>query len=86
MTNQLSPEQLVEIATRCDRATPGPWSSYVEGRDHISGDSFIMTGGDDIYLTGASANDQDFVANARQDIPMLIAEIYRLRDLLRSRG
>ena len=86
MTNQLSPEQLIEIAARCDRATPGPWRSYVEGRDHTSGDSFIMTGGDDIYLTGPSAHDQDFIANARQDIPLLIAEIRRLGDLLRSRG
>ena len=86
MTNQLSDEQLIEIAARCDRATSGPWRSYVEGRDHTSGDSFIMTAGDDIYLTGGSVHDQDFIANARQDIPMLIAEIRRLHDLLGSQG
>lgn len=30
-------------------ATPGPWTSYLEGRDHWGGDSFIATGGEDLY-------------------------------------
>jgi hypothetical protein len=72
-------EQLRQIAARCDAATPGPWQSFVEGRDHTSGDSFIRTSGDDIYLSGTSVADQDFVASARQDIPALVAEIARLR-------
>jgi hypothetical protein len=41
-----------------------------------------MTGSDDIYLSGASIADQDFIAGARQDIPKLIAEIQRLTQLL----
>lgn len=45
MTEPLSPHSLIEIEDRCSRATPGPWKSYVEGRDHSSGDNFIMTGG-----------------------------------------
>ena len=84
MTEQLSPASLINMERRCTQATPGPWKSSVEGRDHSSGDSFIMTGGDDIYLTGASVDDQDFIANARQDIPMLIAEVRRLQNLLES--
>jgi hypothetical protein len=57
----------------------------VEGRDHLSGESVIITGppdhrGPDIYVHGAIvADDQDFIANAKQDIPTLIAEIRRLR-------
>jgi hypothetical protein len=81
MAEILSHELLVVIESRCDRSTPGPWKSYVEGRDHASGDSFIMTGGADIYLTGASVEDQDFIASARQDVPLLIREIRRLRAL-----
>ncbi len=84
MTEQLSPDLLIDMEHRCTQATPGPWKSYIEGRDHSSGDSFIMTGGDDIYLTGAFADDQDFIANARQDLPTLIAEVRRPQDLLRS--
>jgi hypothetical protein len=62
----------------------------VEGRDHTSGDSFIMTGegdsrGDDIELNGATPVDQDFIAHARQDIPRLLAEVQRLRNLDQER-
>jgi hypothetical protein len=81
MTEMLSDEQITQIEARCDRSTPGPWKSYVEGRDHTSGDSFIMTGDADIYLTGATVEDHDFIASARQDVPLLIHEIRRLRAL-----
>ena len=80
----LSEDELGRIEARCNAATPGPWVSYVEGRDHTSGSSFIKTGpheqrGNDIELAGATVEDQDFIAGARQDIPRLITEIRRLR-------
>jgi hypothetical protein len=80
----MSEAELGEIRQRCDAATPGPWKSFIEGRDHTSGSSFIMTGsgqnrGNDIELSGATAADQDFIAHARQDIPRLLDEIARLR-------
>jgi hypothetical protein len=80
----LSVSELEEIRQRCDDATSGPWTSFVEGRDHTSGSSFIMTGngsnrGNDIELSGATTADQDFIAHARQDIPRLLDEIARLR-------
>ncbi|HEX3860760.1 MAG TPA: hypothetical protein VHY35_03635 [Stellaceae bacterium] len=80
----LSVSELDEIRQRCDDATAGPWKSFVEGRDHTSGSSFIMTGGgngrgDDIELAEATTADQDFIAHARQDIPRLLDEIARLR-------
>jgi hypothetical protein len=53
----------------------------IEGRDHTSGDSFIMTGGEDIYIHNPLFdNNQDFIANAKQDIPKLIAEIRKLKN------
>lgn len=64
---------------RCAATTPGPWKSYIEGRDHTSGSSFIMTRGADIALTGATDADQDFIAHTRQDMPRLLAEVQRLR-------
>ncbi|HEX8903682.1 MAG TPA: hypothetical protein VF771_02430 [Longimicrobiaceae bacterium] len=84
---ELTPDDLGEIEARCQRASPGPWRSMVEGRDHLSGSSFIMTGppdrrGVDIELSGATEADQEFIAHARQDIPRLIGEIRRLRALL----
>ena len=79
MNEALSEERLAQIEQRCNQSTPGPWESYVEGRDHHGGSDFIMTAGEDIYLTGATVPDRDFIANARQDIPNLVNEIRRLR-------
>jgi hypothetical protein len=83
MTEPLSNEHLNEVRRRCDAATSGPWISSVEGRDHMSGDSVIIRGVDgaeeDLYLIGAIEEDQDFIAHARQDIPLLLDEIARLR-------
>lgn len=75
----LTEEEIEAIKSRCNQATAGPWKSFVEKREQISGSSFIQTKGEDIYLTGATDADQDFIAHARQDIPKLIAEIERLR-------
>ena len=82
--NGLSNPELLEIRRRCESATAGPWKSFVEGRDHTSGSSFIRTGsgenrGKDMELSGASIADQDFIAQAREDIPRLLEEIARLK-------
>jgi hypothetical protein len=76
--------ELKEIGTRWKNAQKGPWKTYVEGRDHTSGSSFIMTGegedrGEAIEMFGATTADYDFIAYAKQDIPKLLDEIRRLR-------
>ena len=38
--------------------------------------------GNDIELTGATLADQEFIAHARQDLPRLVAEVKRLRNLV----
>jgi hypothetical protein len=86
MSELLSAEYLNEIRDRCNAATSSPWISFIEGRDHTSGESVIARGvnssEDDLYLIGATMADQDFIAHARQDIPKLLEEISRLRALL----
>ena len=87
MDNELTDDIIDEIKRRCDAARPGPWKSYIEGRDHESGSNFIMVGEadhrlEDIELIGATIEDQDFIANAKQDIPKLINEIKRLKNSL----
>ena len=76
MKNEL--EWVRAIEARANAATPGPWISFVEGRDFTSGSSFIRTGLGDIELIGAAVADQDFIAHARQDILALIQEVRRL--------
>jgi hypothetical protein len=82
------------IEERCAAASPGPWEAFVEGRDHTSGDTMIRIGGPkgnepDMYVSRdlkvASEADHDFIAHARQDLPLLVAEVRRLRDLIKGR-
>lgn len=70
---------LEAIELRWSNATPGEWVSSIEGRDHNSGSDIIMTGKDDFEIYGATTADYDFIAHAKQDIPLLIAEVRRLR-------
>jgi hypothetical protein len=82
----LTPADLSAIEDRYTAATPGPWCSWIEGRDHDSDESVITTGGIGIYIhpvpTRGHPHDQDFIAAARQDIPRLVAEVRRLHRLL----
>lgn len=87
MSDMLSDEELNSIAERVAPASPGPWKSFIEGRDHQSGSNFIMTGefgsrSKDIELTGATVADEDFIAAARQDIPRLLDAVRTLQSLL----
>ena len=75
---ELTSDELRAILARANAATPGPWRSLVEGRDHTGGSSIVRTAGKDIELSGASDADYDFIANARQDIPRLVAEVEKL--------
>ena len=81
----------MDALERLERAaTHGPWVSTVEGRDHYGGPNFIVPPGDwdpdvrveirvDSEFHPWSVADQDFIAAARNAIPLLIAEIRRLR-------
>ena len=75
----LTDQDLADIQARLNAASPGPWQSFIEGRDHEGGSSFIRTQGEDIELTGVTDADQDFIAHARQDLPRLLEEVRRLR-------
>jgi hypothetical protein len=85
-----------QIKERLNKTTIAPWVASIEGRDHESGSHFIMTGipagehiwqekrGEDFEISGATIDDLDFIAHARQDIPSLIEEIERLKALLKK--
>jgi hypothetical protein len=83
--------RLVHLSTWVD---PPSWRSMIEGRDRQSGDSFIKVGADDdrredLYVSrdGSPADGAtlDLIAEARNCLPLLIAEIARLRALLVER-
>lgn len=75
----LSDNELLAIRERVEKATKGPWKAFIEGRDLECGSSFIQTQSEDIELIGATKSDYDFIANARQDILLLLDEVEKLR-------
>ena len=74
-------KQLQEIRARVEKATPGPWI-------HMDGDVFYGEIRDvdnfDLIAEVPEADDRpedfEFMAEARQDIPDLLAEVERLRE------
>ena len=90
-SEELDDEALDDLMPISEAGDPGPWRSMAEGRDHDSGDAFIMVGteGDrreDLYLSRDSGRADtatlDLVAGARTALPLLVREIRRLRSLL----
>ena len=87
----LDDETLDRLMRLSDRGDRPPWNASVEGRDHKSGDTFIMIGAEgdrreDLYLSRdsgpADAPTHDLIAEARNALPVLIGEIRRLRSEL----
>lgn len=76
MTN----DQLAEIEARAAKAMPGPWvhggSQDIHTEDEMDVADACRGGG---YLCAEGLADADFIAHARTDIPLLIAELRRLR-------
>lgn len=91
--DELTDEELDRIECRVDAAAPGPWFSYVVGRNSDSDVNFIELGScnelgtfKSIELIGATVADQYFIADARQDIPRLLREVRALRARLQRLG
>lgn len=86
-------ERLEWLKKLSERADAPPWKAMWEGRDHLSGDSFIRVGDaddrtEDLYIVRdsgpGSLADLELIAEARNALPVLIAEVERLVALLDS--
>ncbi len=93
----LSEQELLNIETRANAATPGPWEvdhgalptviiahdpAYVSKRYNPTGRRCIAAA-----ETGAMrADDRDFIAHARSDVPALLAEVRRQSKLIADNG
>lgn len=87
MTTDIT-QRLAEIKERAERATKEPWVRFAV-RKRIGGAHFIAVGPENLPIilvpTGTLAESQHealidatFIANARSDVPFLLAEIERL--------
>lgn len=69
---RLSPEREAEIADRAEAATPGPWSVSPDYSDVLASDGEHLAS----YWHEA---DGQFMAHAREDVPVLLAELAAVR-------
>jgi hypothetical protein len=90
---ELDESDLQRIQWRAEAATAGPWYSYVVGRDvEAAGETSRIELGwcnelgsfKSMELVGATVADQDFIANAREDVPRLLLEVRILRARLEA--
>lgn len=84
VTDKIIATRLQEIEARADAATEGPWyKEDVSERDvRRTGWGVCIRGTWNMVLESVDPNnehDADFIAHARTDIPVLIAEIRRLQ-------
>ncbi len=72
----ITKERLAEIKARCEAATEGPWEQEDCRENHIA-----TATGMDIAHAPKQINAQ-FIAHARTDVPALLTEVERLRELM----
>lgn len=84
----MTPEELDEIERRANQATAGPWTQYDRGIGH----EVHITGTNDEgydysvpinygHRSTFSAADAAFITHARSDVPQLVAEVRKLREV-----
>ena len=77
----MTQEQLDAIQARVDGATNGPWGCYGDGAHEVfdAGEYGDGDRGEVVAAVIDRLSDAVFIANAREDIPALLAEVQRLR-------
>lgn len=89
MTLPMTDEELRVLEELLPKRESFPWRSYIEGRDFARkpGVIAIKVGPESskvVEFVGLSAEDQDFIAAARRDLPRLLTEVRRLRTVLKA--
>jgi hypothetical protein len=71
--------RISEIQDRVDAATPGPWENFpLDWRCVVDPHNDSIC---DLH-TGGEIADATFIAHARADVPLLLAEVKKLRDVV----
>lgn len=85
--SDLTERELDLMERRSQAASPGPWISFVVGRDLEAGLNCIEVGYCALMeVLGGTEADQDFIASAREDLPRLVKEVRSLRAELKVRA
>lgn len=76
----MTPEELKAIEDRCEKATPVPWEHIGGGRESMRYSTEDGPMRVQVHGVDASFYNSEFIAHARTDIPMLLAEVERLQE------
>lgn len=79
----MTEQELKEIEARANAATPGPWDYEIgyNGSNLYIGCELVASTRPSAVYWEAPKSDIKFIAYARKDIPRLIDEVRRLRDI-----
>ena len=83
----MTESELKEIEARTNASTEGPWRSAVNYNGNPPRIYYMVGDLDakDGLARVVDSCDAEFIANARTDVPALIAEVRRLRALIKSK-
>ena len=88
----MTEDELKQIEARANAATPGPWMHEKPVNGTTTKDDKRMfsavwgAGVAELVGGGMLARDAEFIAAACSDVPALVAEVRRLRDLIERRA
>ncbi len=68
-------ERIAKITERCKAATPGPWVWYEFAREIFTENGVPVIAGTEGNGVAADNDDFEFIINAREDIPFLLAKL-----------
>ncbi|MEB5480948.1 hypothetical protein P8825_15385 [Shouchella clausii] len=77
--SRLTNEELAEIYAYCENATEGPWKI---GKQSPNGLNNVGTTRGLLTAQTTDEKNAEFIAHAREDVPLLLAEINRLKHKL----
>lgn len=79
----MTQQELDAIKARCEAAMPAPWYNFGDWMVHTESDVDKNGIHHEKVIGTFKKHSADFIAHARTDIPTLLAEVERLRDVQR---
>lgn len=80
--------RLIEILKRCEAATPGPWECEYETcdctLDYACNHPPYAYGFKHAHPTDLVSNDFEFIAHARQDLPLVVQTLQKAVEVLKQ--
>lgn len=84
MTTRLTTEQIEAIRKRAEKVSDGDWYAEVSTFENATEKLTEIAVQPGVAMSVRTEADAEFIANAREDIPKLLAEVERYKDVERK--